>query len=1066
MRKLEVFCLLFLLIGTINAQIVENPVFDRTDVSAFRVQKIEVKKDTTFVYCLFSADEHSWANISKKTFLEDVRNGERYPILKVSGIPFEPEKRHFSDTEEVCVVLYFPSVTTDRINIIESEDENAFNIYGIDLTRTYNSTYTSADINNFFEIYQQKDENGELPSALEYTQKQLDATNYVEGIRSFASACSMYNMMMVLFELKDYKKEIEWGDKAIDILRELPQDSIYLDVLARAYGNVGTAYYLLQEYDYAKEYMELSLATRRFKDGIGTLNYDEYLKYMMQLYYKEGNIPRALLYAKEMVTTYREKYERAPNKYFNEYLKTLNALCEFQLKAEQMEEALETGKRITDLINKSKDEIPILTQAAAYNNVADLLIQNGKTDEGIALLELILEYAKNGLFYNKEEGLKARTHLATAYLDYKQDTIRALSEYKSIINVMEDTTSSVERNGHIHSSVLKKLYEFYWWSDPDTALLYLNRAIDLNKKWNGDNSIAYASVLFDKVKNLWIPCMTENKDLDSLFLYTYQAAKIIKRHMNNSSHNMSKNEYKAYWSRYGGLFTWFIPTLSGLLGTDTGNSLAYDAALFYKGMLLSSERDFKYIIQNSRDDNLILLYKDYSCHLIELENLYSTHFTENQVDSLKSLIHDEEFLLSQKVTRLNQHYKGTNYSWEEVKGQLGKNDIAIEIISYQGIDGQNIYYDAYVIGHNYKAPQLIRLCSEEKLKALTTDSIDYGGLSVLFWGNKKMHDVIKDAKNIYFSAAGLFNTIGIEYLPIAENQYIYDRFNLYRLSSTRELCLNIDTKRIDNAYLYGGLNYNSNTEQSTCKETIPNRFARSIVEDLTHRGGFDFLIGSMQEVELIKSELSKHNMECKVYSGSSGTEESVKKLSGGHLGILHLSTHGMYVPVYDESIRGTKNFRFIISDKIPGVGEEEISLSHSFLVMSGGNALIYRDSIPMEQEDGILTALEISHLDFTSLDLVVLSACETAQGRIDAEGVYGLQRGFKKAGVNTILMSLDKVDDEATKILMVEFYKNLMSGKTKLQSLKDAQQHLKTTENGKYSDPKYWASFIMLDGLN
>ena len=207
-------------------------------------------------------------------------------------------------------------------------------------------------------------------------------------------------------------------------------------------------------------------------------------------------------------------------------------------------------------------------------------------------------------------------------------------------------------------------------------------------------------------------------------------------------------------------------------------------------------------------------------------------------------------------------------------------------------------------------------------------------------------------------------------------------------------------------------------------------------------------------------------MECKVYSGSSGTEESVKKLSGGHLGILHLSTHGMYVPVYDESIRGTKNFRFIISDKIPGVGEEEISLSHSFLVMSGGNALIYRDSIPMEQEDGILTALEISHLDFTSLDLVVLSACETAQGRIDAEGVYGLQRGFKKAGVNTILMSLDKVDDEATKILMVEFYKNLMSGKTKLQSLKDAQQHLKTTENGKYSDPKYWASFIMLDGLN
>ena len=63
-------------------------------------------------------------------------------------------------------------------------------------------------------------------------------------------------------------------------------------------------------------------------------------------------------------------------------------------------------------------------------------------------------------------------------------------------------------------------------------------------------------------------------------------------------------------------------------------------------------------------------------------------------------------------------------------------------------------------------------------------------------------------------------------------------------------------------------------------------------------------------------------------------------------------------------------------------------------------------------------------------------------------------------------MSLDKVDDEATKILMVEFYRNLMTGKTKYQSLKEAQQHLRQVENGKYNDPRYWGSFIMLDGLN
>ena len=93
-----------------------------------------------------------------------------------------------------------------------------------------------------------------------------------------------------------------------------------------------------------------------------------------------------------------------------------------------------------------------------------------------------------------------------------------------------------------------------------------------------------------------------------------------------------------------------------------------------------------------------------------------------------------------------------------------------------------------------------------------------------------------------------------------------------------------------------------------------------------------------------------------------------------------------------------------------------------------------------------------------------MSACESALGTYsDDDGILGLQKGFKVAGANTLLMSLGKVDDEATRILMVEFYRNLMDGKTKLQSLRNAQKYLRNVENGKYDDPKYWASFIMLD---
>ena len=205
-----------------------------------------------------------------------------------------------------------------------------------------------------------------------------------------------------------------------------------------------------------------------------------------------------------------------------------------------------------------------------------------------------------------------------------------------------------------------------------------------------------------------------------------------------------------------------------------------------------------------------------------------------------------------------------------------------------------------------------------------------------------------------------------------------------------------------------------------------------------------------------------------LYSGEEGTEGSFKGLSGKGVNMLHLSTHGMYVE--PENIKQKKqelNYDFlelITNDDDPV--KEDIVLTHSFLVMSGGNSLSRREAIVSGMNDGILTAFEISQLDLSSVDIVALSACETGLGDIENGGVFGLQRGFKKAGVKTILMSLDKVDDEATKILMVEFYRNLMSGKSKHQSLKDAQAYLRQVDNGKYDKPEYWTSFILLDGLN
>ena len=77
------------------------------------------------------------------------------------------------------------------------------------------------------------------------------------------------------------------------------------------------------------------------------------------------------------------------------------------------------------------------------------------------------------------------------------------------------------------------------------------------------------------------------------------------------------------------------------------------------------------------------------------------------------------------------------------------------------------------------------------------------------------------------------------------------------------------------------------------------------------------------------------------------------------------------------------------------------------------------------------------------------------------DGVFGLQRGFKNAGVHTLLMSLKSVYDESTALLMVEFYKGLAEGMSKREALVKAQKKLRSQQT--YNKGEYWAPFILLD---
>ena len=137
-------------------------------------------------------------------------------------------------------------------------------------------------------------------------------------------------------------------------------------------------------------------------------------------------------------------------------------------------------------------------------------------------------------------------------------------------------------------------------------------------------------------------------------------------------------------------------------------------------------------------------------------------------------------------------------------------------------------------------------------------------------------------------------------------------------------------------------------------------------------------------------------------------------------------------------------------------------LYRSGLILAGANNAWRGNSIAEGEEDGILTAYEISYLDLSETELVVLSACETGLGDIDGtEGVYGLQRAFKMAGVKYIIMSLQEVPDKETKELMVHFYKKwLGEGLSIPEAFRAAQNRMREDYENK---PEKWAGFILVE---
>ena len=523
------------------------------------------------------------------------------------------------------------------------------------------------------------------------------------------------------------------------------------------------------------------------------------------------------------------------------------------------------------------------------------------------------------------------------------------------------------------------------------------------------------------------------------------------------------NERRNFWSH----FEYYFPLLNFLAYQTDSPELfiqIYNNILIEKGLLLRTANNLRDEIISEGKSEDISLYDQ----LLQLRLLLQS-ISQKEAEIVKKKIEEIDKYLTKEYSSYVNYVNSNEISWQDVRRNLQEEDIAIEFYNIpetkwhedeSDVDGK-YRYCAITLRKEYGYPHIIPLFTDERLLELDKEDLyETDSIYNLIW--KPLESELKGVKSIYFAADRDLHKIGIEYAPLPGGGIIGDKFNLYRISSTRVLAEKKKESRCDNAVLYGGLRYDVGKDDLVAESRAGDYHPTSTSRAFTaadSRYGVKYLPGTLKEVEEIAQRFANRP---RIVTDISGTEESFKSLAGSSTDIIHLATHGFFWSEDDARKRDYVTFLNPLNNAVQST--EDKALMRSGLFFSGANIGLKGEALPDDVEDGVLTALELSNMNLGNVDMVVMSACESGLGETSGEGVFGLQRGFKLAGANTLLMSLWKVDDAATQKLMTEFYKHYLSGKSKQMSLHLAQESLKNSSE--YSDPQYWAAFILLDGLN
>lgn len=1033
--------------GVYNSNTIETEAF------SIGVIRIMLKEDCTIVTkMVIPKAAPFWICCDKSQHIEDVVTGKRY-YIRDSDIGFEVEKYVLDSKDNFTYQEIYPPIPegTKKINISSGSAyyvkkfELDWDIYNNAL---FNEKYYTPIINSL-NNYKYQSVINIANNAISFCDKKFQSDYKFEGISAIHTILGL-----MYFNIADYQNAIRHYEISLYNSQKLSDEvksqvKMYNAVsIAPILNNLALCHYTIGNYSNALKYANQS--ANYFKDYYGdkSLPYARELMSMSLYYSGMGDLHKGIQIAEQALTI------------IDNLMHIEDPMEDMVLLAVDLMGNSEGAEDKLDAYRTDR----LLTYASLLNNLSALYhkVGNMSKSKEYSNHSLII---KRGLIDNGE----------SFYASYLQ----------SYINNIALTSPNSQEILNVYNDAYKYYESLFGETHPTTALMASNLAmLHLANKDYG-NAIKFNSQALHTYNILY--GVKHKEYLNSLFQQIlinryFDKVDALSPNISNYVYNTISfiiEQFRTLSSieRYN---LWNLHNLSNIISilpqenNEDINKTIFQLLLFTKGLILSTDIEFDKVIRESGDTVLLEKFEELRTTRAILNTYYNKPIAERPEGEVERLEARAEVLEKDLLAGSKEYADFTRrleIEWQDVQAALGDKDVAIEILAAdEHIDEDTPpYYAALVLRKGWDAPKFVELCGAEELQAYFDSE---NGLAMMYreansrklydliWG--KLAEHIDEGDNIYFSPGGLLHQVNVELLQDADGRLANEKYNLHRVSSTRELCFEKPKIAHSEAVLYGGLRYDldSTTMIAQSRAVRPEEefYAMRGLQLDSLRGKLNYLSASKTEVEKISKQMNQHGIKTTLYVEQIGNEESFKALSGKKTPIIHLATHGFFFK--NEEAKVKPFFRMMsMNQERP---RPDNSLRRSGLAFAGAQKAWDGEEIPKGIDDGVMLAQEIASMDLAGTDLVVLSACETGLGEINSEGVFGLQRAFKKAGVQTLVMSLWKVHDEATALFMQTFYDNLLSGKSKRDSFAAAQMALrKHRDYGK--DPAYWAAFVMLD---